>query len=63
LLRGVRGEPALDISAWVKQIQAVAAAMDQSFAGKQILTLDLNPLMLGAEGEGCIAVDGLIWAQ
>jgi acyl-CoA synthetase (NDP forming) len=63
LLRGVRGEPALDVSAWVKQIQAVAAAMDQSFAGKQILTLDLNPLMLGAEGEGCIAVDGLIWAQ
>jgi acyl-CoA synthetase (NDP forming) len=63
LLRSVRGEPALDVGAWVKQIQAVAAVMDQRFKDQQILTLDLNPLMLGAEGEGCVAVDGLIWTQ
>lgn len=61
LLHGVRGEPALDVGAWVKQIRHVAAAMDDANAAENISTLDLNPLMLGAEGEGCVAVDGLIW--
>ncbi|NCZ30280.1 MAG: hypothetical protein EBX70_11495, partial [Betaproteobacteria bacterium] len=36
-------------------------AMDDANAAENISTLDLNPLMLGAEGEGCVAVDGLIW--
>jgi succinyl-CoA synthetase beta subunit len=63
LLLGVRGEPALDVSAWVHQIRLVAAAMDRVGAAKNISSLDLNPLMLGAAGEGCVAVDGLVWIE
>ena len=73
LFDGVRGQPALDLAAWVRQIQAVAAAMEANMPGNKqsqghqalgkIVSLDLNPLMLGAKGEGCVAVDALVWAQ
>lgn len=71
LFDGIRGEPALDIAAWVRQIQSVAQTMEaaestsgdssEAPSGRQLISLDLNPLMLGAAGEGCIAVDALIW--
>ncbi|NDB12497.1 MAG: hypothetical protein EBX54_11390, partial [Betaproteobacteria bacterium] len=70
LLDGVRGEPALDVAAWVQQIQCVAAMMatqlsltQQGKAKAHLLSIDLNPLMLGAVGEPCMAVDALIWTS
>jgi acyl-CoA synthetase (NDP forming) len=61
LLNGYRGRPAADIAA---AVQAIAAIQDFAIAhSDSLLELDVNPLLIGAQGEGVFAVDALIVIQ
>jgi succinyl-CoA synthetase beta subunit len=58
LLKGYRGKPAADIAATVTAILAI-----QEYAIKHadsLVELDVNPLLIGAQGEGVFAADALI---
>jgi acetyltransferase len=57
LLQGVRGEPPADIDIIVDSL----VRLSQLVTGfPEITELDINPLMVYAEGKGGIAVDGRI---
>jgi len=61
LLEGYRGRPQADIDATVQAIVAI-----QQFAianSGSLLELDVNPLLIGAQGEGVFAADALIVLQ
>ena len=61
LLEGYRGSPQADIDATVQAIVAI-----QQFAianSGSLLELDVNPLLIGAQGEGVFAADALIVLQ
>ncbi len=58
LFRGFRGRPRADLSAAVDAILAIAALVEQDPAS--IVELDVNPLVLLAEGQGVVAADALI---
>jgi acyl-CoA synthetase (NDP forming) len=58
LLNGYRGKPAADIEATVAAILAI-----QEYAISQansLIELDVNPLLIGTQGEGVFAADALI---
>ena len=57
LLEGVRGEPPLDVDAFCRAAISVGLLMDAAHAG--VVSLDLNPVIVGARGEGCRVVDAL----
>jgi succinyl-CoA synthetase beta subunit len=61
LLDGVRGEPALDVAAFCATAVAVGKLMNDAALG--ITQLDINPLIVGARGEGCVAVDAVIYRE
>ncbi|MEP7056999.1 MAG: acetate--CoA ligase family protein, partial [Caldimonas sp.] len=61
LLGGVRGEPALDVAAFCRCAVTVGELMRDASAG--ITQLDINPLIVGARGEGCVAVDAVIYRE
>jgi len=61
LLDGVRGETALDVEAFCNAALAVSRLMTDRQAG--IANLDLNPILVGAVGEGCTALDAVVYAQ
>jgi succinyl-CoA synthetase beta subunit len=56
LLQGYRGKPAADIPALVKSVMAIAAFAEANRAN--LLELDVNPLMVRADG--AVAVDALV---
>jgi len=58
LLNGFRGAPPADLSAAADVILAVAGMVEKD--PLSIIELDINPLMLLAEGRGVIAADALI---
>jgi acetyl-CoA synthetase len=58
LLNGFRGGPRADLNAAADVILAVAGMVQDS--PSSIIELDVNPLMLLAEGQGVIAADALI---
>jgi acetyl-CoA synthetase len=58
LFNGFRGAPPADLNAAADVILAVAAMVEQDPAS--ISELDINPLMLLAEGRGAVAADALI---
>jgi len=58
LLNGFRGRPRADLNAAADVILAVAGMMQD--APSSIIELDINPLMLLAEGQGVVAADALI---
>ena len=58
LLDGVRGEPALDLPALARV--AILAGQVITGARGAIASLDLNPVMVGAAGEGAVVVDALV---
>jgi acyl-CoA synthetase (NDP forming) len=58
LLEGVRGEPPMDVDAFCRAAAAVGALIADPAAG--IASLDVNPVIVGARGEGCVAVDALV---
>ncbi len=58
LLKGYRGKPQADIDATVDAILAI-----QQYAianANSLIELDVNPLLIGAQGEGVFAADALI---
>lgn len=61
LLDGVRGEPPLDVSAFCECAMAVGRLMADADAG--ISQLDINPVMVRARGQGCAALDAVIYQR
>ena len=58
LLKGFRGAPAADLNAAADVILAVAGMVEKD--PSSIVELDINPLMLLADGQGVVAADALI---
>ncbi len=58
LFHGFRGRPDADLKAAVDAVMAIAAFVEKDPAS--IVELDVNPLMLLAEGRGVVAADALI---
>lgn len=56
LLGPFRGRPAVDIDAAAEVIAAVSQLLIEL---PEVLELDLNPVLVRADGSGCVAVDGL----
>jgi acyl-CoA synthetase (NDP forming) len=61
LFAGVRGEPALDEEAFCDAALAVCRLMMSRQAGP--VNLDLNPVLVGAKGEGCVALDAVVYIR
>lgn len=59
LLAGVRGEPALDVEAFCAAALAVCRLM--MAPETKVVNLDLNPVLVGAAGEGCVALDAVVY--
>ncbi|WP_022722322.1 acetate--CoA ligase family protein [Rhodopseudomonas sp. B29] len=59
LFTGVRGEAPMDIAALVNTVKLIAELMRDEAAG--VLSIDLNPVMLNSEGEGCMVVDAVVF--
>ncbi len=58
LLAGYRGRPAADTDATV---EAILAIQEYAISNKDsLIELDVNPLLIGAQGEGVFAADALI---
>jgi len=58
LLRGFRGAPSADLGAAADAVMAIAALVERD--PERILELDINPLMVLADGRGVVAADALI---
>lgn len=61
LFDGVRGDPPMDIAAFCRSAVAVGALISDSAA--RVLSLDLNPVMVGERGAGCVAVDAVVFVE
>jgi acyl-CoA synthetase (NDP forming) len=61
LLGGVRDEAPLDVDAFCDAVLAVGRLMTQ--ANSDVANLDLNPVLVGAAGEGCVALDAVVYAR
>lgn len=58
VLGGVRGEPAADVAALCEVVYSLGQAMcDPS---RRVASVDFNPVLLLDEGQGCVAVDGVV---
>ncbi len=60
LLTGTRGEPPMDVPAFCRAVLAVGALMEGS-STRRIASLDLNPVLVGTAGEGCVALDAVVF--
>jgi succinyl-CoA synthetase beta subunit len=61
LLAGVRGEPPLDVHAFCQSAMAVGQLMADEKSG--ISQLDINPVMVGSLGQGCVCLDAVIYRK
>ena len=61
LLAGVRGEPPLDVAAFSSAAVAVGRLVSEP--GCPVDSLDLNPVLVGAAGEGCTALDAVVFER
>lgn len=59
LFDGIRGDPPLDTVALAEACVAVGRML--SDPESKVVSLDLNPLILGAQGEGYTIVDGVVY--
>jgi acyl-CoA synthetase (NDP forming) len=58
LLRGIRGGPPADIDSLARLLYALA---DLAYADRALIAeIDLNPIMVLPQGQGCVVVDALI---
>jgi hypothetical protein len=58
LLRGFRGRPPADVAALTRALEALA---DFAWAERDSIDeIDVNPIVVRAQGEGCVVVDALI---
>jgi acyl-CoA synthetase (NDP forming) len=60
LLDGVRGESPMDVGAFSAAAVAVGRLIDDDAAA--VTSLDINPLGVGSVGEGCRALDAVVYA-
>jgi acyl-CoA synthetase (NDP forming) len=58
ILAGVRGEPAADVAALAEMALRLATIIAD--VKGRIASIDLNPVMLGAAGQGAVVVDALV---
>ncbi|MNU53075.1 hypothetical protein D3C71_421000 [compost metagenome] len=58
LLAGVRGDPAADMQAVAEQ--AVRLGRYALAAAGHVASIDINPVLVGAQGEGAVALDALV---
>jgi hypothetical protein len=58
LLAGVRGEPAADMQAVAEQ--AARLGCYALAAAGHVASIDINPVLVGAQGEGAVALDALV---
>jgi len=58
ILAGVRGEPAADVAALAEAALRLATII--AHAKGKIAAIDLNPVMVGAAGQGAVVVDALV---
>jgi len=56
LLDAFRGQPARDVSAIAEVVVKIGAMMR---ANPEIIEIDINPLVVGAQGQGVVALDAL----
>ena len=61
LLDGVRGDLPLDVNAFCQAAVAVGCLMVDEKLG--INQLDINPIMVGSLGQGCTALDAVIYRK
>jgi len=61
LLAGVRGEPEMDVDALCDAAVAVGRLM--TAADSTVVNLDVNPVVVRTKGEGCCAVDAVVYAR
>lgn len=61
LLDGVRGEPPLDVAAFCRAAAALGALVADRTSG--VVSIDANPVIVGPRGEGCVAVDAVVWVD
>ena len=59
LFKGVRGEKGLDLAAFTECALRVSDLISQTDLG--ITQIDINPVITGAPGTGCKAVDAVIY--
>jgi hypothetical protein len=59
LFTGVRGEPPMDLDAFAQAVTAVGALV--SAPGSRIASLDVNPVLIGSAGDGCVALDAVVF--
>lgn len=59
LFEGVRGEPAMDIDALCDAVVKIGELMRDPAA--KVMSIDLNPVMLGSAGKGCVVVDAVVF--
>lgn len=61
LFEGVRGEPALDSAAVASAAVTLGELLADAASG--VVSLDINPVMVGARGEGCEALDAVVYIE
>ena len=61
MLEGVRGQAAADVDALAQALSRLSVYA--AAHGDIIESIDINPLLVKAKGEGAIAVDALILTQ
>jgi hypothetical protein len=59
LFDGVRGDPPMDIAAFCQTAAAVGVFISDST--QRVASLDLNPVVVGPRGSGCVAVDAVVF--
>ena len=58
LLDGARGRPRADVPALARALSALSAFA--ASAGPRLLSVDVNPMLVLPEGQGCYAADAVI---
>jgi acyl-CoA synthetase (NDP forming) len=61
ILNGVRGEPPMDLAALCNTVVAVSQLITEP--ANEIVSLDLNPVILASAGQGCVVVDAIIFRK
>jgi acyl-CoA synthetase (NDP forming) len=59
LFAGVRGEPPMDVEALCDAAVRIGELMLDPAA--KVMSLDLNPVLLGSAGRGCVVVDAVVF--
>jgi acyl-CoA synthetase (NDP forming) len=59
LFAGVRGEAPMDVDVLCEAVVKIGCLMRDDAAG--IMSIDLNPVLLGSAGKGCVVVDAVVF--